>query len=160
MSRDPGDTLSIPGDEPVPEISNRTGYQPQDVREQSPWATQSPQNADDRRGSDHVIAPSEKMDRLSVRLRSINKRVFPGSAIDRCIVKTSLGIPIETESDEPTAHRAVSIEEDDVRISIRHPLSIRRHPVAPTGCLRFVSGLTTRIVFSVFVFSPQPCMKV
>lgn len=73
MSRDPGDTLPVPGDEPVPEISNRTGYQPQDVREQSPWATQTPQNADDRRGSDHVIASSEKMDGLPVRSRLIDK---------------------------------------------------------------------------------------
>merc|ERR1711965_974825 len=89
--------------------------------------------------------------------RPIIKGLFPGAATDRCIVKESVGVSFETESDEPTAHGAVSIEEDDVRIMIRHPSSIRRHPVAPTGCLRFVSGLTTRIVFSAFVFSPQPC---
>ena len=73
MSRDLRDTLPVPGDEPVSEISNGTGYQPQDVREQSPWTTQPPQDADDRRGSDHVIAPSEKMDGLFVRMRPIYK---------------------------------------------------------------------------------------
>ena len=73
MSRDLRDTLPVPGDEPVPEISNRTGDQPQDVRDQSPWSTQTSQDVDDRRRSDHVITSRKKMDGLSVRERSIIK---------------------------------------------------------------------------------------
>ena len=114
MSRDLRDTLPVPGNEPVPKISNRTGHQPHGVCKQFPWATQTPQDADDRRGSDHVIVSGEKMDGLPVGIRPIIKGLFPGAATDRCIVKESVGVSFETESYEPTAHGAVSIEEDDV----------------------------------------------
>ena len=61
----------------------------------------------------------------------------PRGPADRCVSQSSPRVPLQAETNEPTAHRALTIEEDDFLALFEHLGIICRHPVMETGCLRF-----------------------